>query len=160
LRLATSCFFRTLCFRIPITNPIPYLHFLIPVGSNPTGERTRKELEDADPSAAPSLWKRRPRLHETRGSLNCSKALNHHMIMSEPSHQKMDITSKPWLPIVTKLKRIFVGKVCPRSATGRSKTVPPPHAALSHLRKKNPPKTLSKCFAFFTLYSYSNMPWG
>jgi hypothetical protein len=137
----------------PSPIPHPHLHFLIPTGSNPTGERTRKKLEDADPSA-PRFWKQRPRLHDARGSLNCSKASNHHMI-----HQKMDITSKPWLPIVTKLKRI-----CRQGVSQiRSGTIQGSAAATRHPFSspgKESAQDAIEMFRLFTLYSYSDTPCG
>jgi hypothetical protein len=86
------------------------------------------------------------------GSLNCSKASNHHMI-----HQKMDITSKPWLPIVTKLKRI-----CRQGVSQiRSGTIQGSAAATRHpfsSPEKESAQDVIEMFRFFTLYSYSDTP--
>jgi hypothetical protein len=86
------------------------------------------------------------------GSLNCSKASNHHMI-----HQKMDITSKPWLPIVTKLKRI-----CRQGVSQiRSGTIQGSAAATRHpfsSPEKESAQDAIEMFRLFTLYSYSDTP--
>jgi hypothetical protein len=68
------------------------------------------------------------------------------MIMPEPSNQN-DTVTKPWLPIVTRLKRILWAKPIPDSQRD--------HARQCHWRPapyfisgEKLPETLRKCFAF------------